>query len=141
MHNIFGKMLLYNINAPSFFGRGGWGRGWGEYLGLLFFQKLKAIAGSKVGNTYLTFLMQKRKYCKEITLEWRKVNRWQLKCAKHWTNYRAALSINFKNININSKQKSSIHFNFFEIKNREEIQCNQRYTWFIENHPWLKPCK
>ena len=134
MHNIFKKMLLYNITTPSFFGRGERGRGGGEYLELLFFQRFKAILGSKVGNTYLTFLMQNRKYYKEVTFEWRKGNRWQLRCLEHWTNYGGALSINFKNVNINPKQKNSIHFNFFEIKKREEIQCNQRYTWLIENH-------
>ena len=57
-----------------------------------------------------------------------------MRCLEHWTNYEAALSINFKNVNINPKQKNSIHFNVFEIKKREEIQCNQRYTWLIENH-------
>ena len=62
-----------------------------------------------------------------------------MKCPKDWTNYGAALSINLKKVTINPKQKHSMHFGFFGIKKRREIQCNGTYTCLIENHAWLKP--
>ena len=118
-------------------GVGGRGGPWCQDLELLFLQRCKALSGSKVGDKYLTFLMQNTKYCKVVTFECRKVSVWQLKCAKHWTNYGAALSISLKKANINPKQKNSIHFDFFRIKKRKAIQCNGTYTCLIENLAWL----
>ena len=65
-------MLFYNINTIFFiylffFWVGG-------YVGLLFFQRCKVLAESKVADKYLTLLMQNTKYCKEVTFESKKVN-------------------------------------------------------------------
>ena len=73
LHNIYGKMLLYKINTYPFLGGGGEGGGYQE---LIFLQRCKVLAGSKVGDKYLTFLLQNTKYWKKVTFELRKVNVW-----------------------------------------------------------------
>ena len=73
-------MLFYNINTIFFIfffcfvGGGGGGGGGGGYVELLFFQRCKVLAESKVADKYLTLLMQNTKYCKEVTFESKKVN-------------------------------------------------------------------
>ena len=37
-------------------------------------QTRNVLAGTKVGDKYLTCLMQNKKYCQEVTFAWRKVN-------------------------------------------------------------------
>ena len=65
-------MLFYNINTIFFIYF--FFFGWGGYVELLFFQRCKVLAESKVADKYLTLLMQNTKYCKEVTFESKKVN-------------------------------------------------------------------
>ena len=48
-------------------------------------------------------------------------------------NFGATLSINLKKVNINTKQKNSIHFHIFGIKKGKEVECNWTNTYLMEN--------
>ena len=111
--NIWKNLVIQSKH--NFFGESGKG---GEDLELLFLQRCNVLAGSKVGDKYLTCLMSCLMQGSNLSMEESKYVVIELLKAFHrlW----GSTKYKFEKVNINPKQKYSIHFDFFGIKKEKK---------------------